>query len=291
MAINLCILGAAGVGKSVLNDLLKDGVEIIEPFRARTEGARYGEKVYISPVILSELLILNRRVDRGPILCIDSDKNIFPPYLSGNHEFRKWLEVYQRATFFMVGNTKQILLHHKIKSELRKVEIFAPVLLDILENRALRGIIPFLENIEKTIFLLLNPLNESILNFDPRQIINWAGWGRNQWQEIQDKRNKQKNKRVEPGDVQARIELLPIEMEAWRAFAQMAEKNKERYSFIECVKWNHFEYKYPEKGTKEYTHKLKDTLKDIMAEASKAGLDESLKKFFLNMDNSKISVV
>lgn len=291
MAINLCILGAAGVGKSVLNDLLKDGVEIIEPFRARMEGARCGEKVYISPVILSELLILNRRVDRGPILCIDSDKSFFPPYISGNHEFRKWLEVYQRATFFAVGNTKQILLHQKIKSELRKVEIFAPVLLDILENRALAGIVPFLENVEKTIFLLLNPLNESILNFDTRQIINWAGWGRNQWQEIQDKRNKLKHKKSDAADVQTRIDLLPIEAEAWRALAKLSEKNRDKYCFIECIKWNHFEYLYPEKGTKEYSHKLKETLKDIMAQASKTGQEDILKRFFLNMDNSKISVV
>ena len=287
MITNLCILGASGTGKSILNDLLKDNIEIIEPYRARNEGARASEKVFIPPEIVSELLILNRRLDRGPILSLDSDKHIFPPYISGEHSFRKWLEVYKRATFFLMGNNRQVLLHQKIKSDLRKIEIFAPVLLDILENRALHDVIPFLGGVRKTIFLLLNPLSESIMNFDPKQIINWAGWGRKQWQEIQDKRNKLKCHRVDPHEVQTRIDLLPIQAETWRSFAALADEDKEHFGFIECIKWKYYEYKFLEKGNKEHTKNLQGVHQVIQEAANKAGLGEITKKFFLNMENSK----
>jgi len=268
MKVNLCILGPPGVGKAVVHDLLHDNVVTIDPYRARKEGARAEEDVYVSPVMLRELLNLNRTFDDdSPVLRIDSERGDVEPYLIGGREYRRWLEVYNRASFFLVRNTQQVLLHKEIDSDFRKIEIFAPVLNDILDHPEVYDVIPFLEEFDKTVFLLLNPLSKSIRDFSPAQIIDRAGWIRERWREIQDRRDELKNKQVDPGEVQLRINLLPVEAAAWKKFALKSEEDSGRFKFVECLNWNHFEYKFLErKGN--IVKETMETVNDILESAS-----------------------
>lgn len=248
MKVNLCILGAPGAGKAIVHDLLHDNVVTIDPYRARKEGARAEEDVYVSPVMLGELLNLNRTFDDdNPVLRVDSEKGDVEPYLIGGREYRRWLEVYHRASFFLVRETRQVLLHKEIDSDFRKIEIFAPVLSDMLDHPKAYSAIPFLEEFDKTIFLLLNPLGKSIRDFSPTQIIDRAGWIKERWREIQDRRDELKNKQVDPEEVKLRINLLPVEAEAWKNFALKSEKEPDKFKFVECLNWNHFEYKFLER--------------------------------------------
>lgn len=282
MIVNFCILGASGIGKSPVDCLFPSDVVRIEPYRAREEGARPNEKYFVSPTMLEELLFLNRKLDQKPIVYLDSDKGNTEPYMIGRKKYRKWLEVYKRASFFTVRKTKQVLLHYEqeIALDCRKVEVFAPVLSLILENEDVRSALPFLQE-AMTVFILLNPLTKSVRDINLDQIIDGVGWERKDWIKLQTKRNRLLGKDEKSSSVNERVDLLPLEAKAWQSLAKLTEQKPDDFRFVECLGWSHYEYKYLGKEDSEIAKELESAKSDILKSAQSVGLESILQKCML----------
>ena len=96
--VNLVVMGASGVGKSLIDMLLVDHVHRVDPYRARPSGARAGESLYVAPAMLAELLRLCKML--GP--------RIVPLDVQYDPDFG----IYERASFFAIrGKMAQCLLH------------------------------------------------------------------------------------------------------------------------------------------------------------------------------------
>lgn len=243
MTLNVCIIGASGVGKTEFSKLFrKDKVTTIEPYRARKDGARINEKYFVNPDMLTELLLLNRTTDPNPVVYLDSDIGNVAPYTIGNKSYRKWLEVYKRASFFMVRDTAQVLLHHpedEVKD--RRLEIFAPVLSLILNSRAAARIIPYFQG-AVTVFVLLNPLDQSVLKTDSTRITEYSfSDGEWSWERIQKERNFATKGEAKSEDIRKRLDALPIEASAWQSLAQLAKDDPDAFKFVDCKQWRYFE--------------------------------------------------
>lgn len=243
MSQNIIFIGGSGMGKGKIGDAIPKGkAQVVEPYRARKDGAREGERYFISPDMLSELLRLNRALSGAPLLQYDSDIGNVSPYGGGSKCFRAWLEIYEGASFFMVRDTAQVLLHNELNSPaIRKLEIFGPVLSAILRSPA-KDVIPYFQN-SSTVFILLNPLAVPITKIDAADIAKCqfaeAGWN---WEKVQIERNKiVKDGDAMPDDVAVRMALLPNEAEAWQNLTALAVENPKTFAFIDCTKWSFFE--------------------------------------------------
>jgi hypothetical protein len=181
-----------------------------------------------------------------------------------------------------VREDKQVLLHYQGQTTGHcKVEIFSPVLSLILGNQQAVDAIPVLKRADKTIFLLLNPLSKSIGSLDdPAKIIE-CEWKREQWMEIQEKRDIQKLEEAQKPateinvkEINIRIDLLPVEAKAWQYFHKLAKDDPTRYGFVEAKGWEHFEHEY--KGDVERRNKA---AKSILEAAKEAHLEAELRQF------------
>jgi len=242
MSYNVAFIGCSGVGKGKASNAIPNGkAGVVEPYRARKDGARGGEKVYVAPEVLLELLHLNRAVHGRPLIHRDSGKGDVPPYGRGDIRFRNWLEVYRGASFFMVRDTAQVLLHNQPDGRpVRKIEIFAPVLSAILRSDAKLAMPYFHES--RTIFVHLNPLSVPMADVDPSGIADHEfaeeGWD---WESIQARRNQIVKGDEKRDDIAVRMALLPDEAAAWQDLAALAGEEPDEFAFIDCTEWSFFE--------------------------------------------------
>lgn len=296
MIVNLAVMGASGVGKTNLGDLFHDDVEVIEPYRVRPKGARAGEHYFVAPAMFEELLALNRIAEPTPLFFLDSDDGETEPYAIGRKNYRKWLEIHSRASFFTIRKDLQVLLQSKrLGSNLRKVEIFSPVLSLMLsavqKNPHVQQALRFLHEADLTIFVLLNPLDRLVLN-GPKGIIDGCGWARKQWTELQRKRIEEKGKSAGKSsedirkelekaaeEISERVDILPLEAETWQTLDMLAARYPKRFILVHCERWTHFEWKYSANKDAKAKAENEAARADLLKAAKKAGVDRRILQF------------
>jgi hypothetical protein len=144
--------------------------------------------------------------------------------------------VYEDWSFFEVRGAKQCLEHTaaaKNKSVPLRVEIFAPVLLEMLKNVDALGN-AFALGTENLLLLLLNPTSRSFFDMkEPSEELRLATLF------ATTERYRVMGKNVDLADSLRRVEHLNGELAAWRELCHLFPKNT-----VECRGWSHFEFRY-----------------------------------------------
>jgi hypothetical protein len=218
----ICILGHSGIGKSNLADLFK--VAGWEPFRVRVPRDEKDALVCKSP---DEFRILREAAIRKGL------KHNIQIDAGGN------LEVYDDCSIFQVRGKDQYLEHTKEAKSwdtILRIEIFAPVLVEMLKNwDKLRSI--FCLDPARTLIILLNPTSKSFKTMSqPSQELCLST------ALAVSERYRASGKAVDLADIIQRTEHLSGELAAWRElFAAGA-------NVVECLNWPYFEYRYKASG-------------------------------------------
>ena len=218
--MKLCILGHSGIGKSPLGRLFK--VPTWEPFRVRTPRNPLDGKTCKTQQEFDELL--------------ESQKSKYgdPLYRSHPHSENP-LIVYPEWSFFKVRGTNQCLPHieaaRKPGSALR-VEIFAPVLVEMIENQE-KFREAFTLDIPNMLFVLLNPTSESFKDMhSPSLALSLATLS------AITERSRLYAAGVDLAESLRRVEHLKQELKAWKQLLGIIPNT------VECLHWPHFEFRY-----------------------------------------------
>ena len=217
-SISICILGHSGIGKSPLTKLFK--VEGWEPFRVRKPRNDADAKVCKTKEEYDKLI--KEHKNKSPLFKSSA--------LSEND-----IKIYEDWSFFKVRNKPQCLEHTKLskdRSVSLRIEIFAPVLLEIIQNLS-KIKKAFYMDLKNLFFIFLNPtsipftkMNAPIteLKLSTHSAIF--------------ERYRTQGKVVDLSDILKRIQFLDEELIAWQKIMRMSQK------YIECMEWPHFEYRY-----------------------------------------------
>lgn len=213
----LCILGHSGVGKTHLAQLFD--LEGWEPYRVRSPRSEADAAVCTSPAEYDALLAARRA----------------RPLVYGGGPPNE-LRVYDDWSFFSVRDTQQCLEHTaaaRDPSVPLRIEIFAPVLAEMLEHEDELDGRAFALDRDDLIVLLLNPTARSIHDLDePSDELRLATLFA-----------IRERAAVSDGDFNLadglrRVEHLDAEFEAWKRIAKFVP------NVVECLRWEHFEYRY-----------------------------------------------
>jgi hypothetical protein len=217
-SLRLCIVGHSGIGKSPLTKLFD--LTAWEPFRIRVPRNAEDAKVCKSP---DEYERLERQ-----------HSGTQPIYASPQGSSNR-LRVYEHWSFFEVRRERQCLDHKEAKNESAslRIEIFAPVFLEMLKNLGSLGS-AFTLTVENLLILLLNPTSKSFRDMpEPSQELRLATLF------AVTERDRLMGKSVDLADSLRRVEYLTEELIAWREMSALFPKNT-----VECQKWPHFEFLY-----------------------------------------------
>ena len=218
--MRLCILGHSGIGKTPLGRLFK--VPTWEPFRVRTPRNALDAKTCKTQEELDALLA-DQKARYGE-----------PLYRSHPHNGNAII-VYPDWSFFRVRGTNQCLEHiaeaRKPGAGLR-VEIFAPVLVELIENQE-RFREAFTLDIPNMLFVLLNPTPESFREMSsPSLALSLAALT------AITERSRLYAAGVDLAESLRRVEHLKQELKAWRQLMGIIPNT------VECLSWPHFEFRY-----------------------------------------------
>ncbi|MGA7720536.1 MAG: hypothetical protein WCA84_05090 [Ignavibacteriaceae bacterium] len=213
-SIRICILGHSGIGKSPLAKLFE--VEGWEPYRVRKPRNDADKLVCMSEKEYDNLI--KEHQELKPLFKSSKENDI---------------RVYKDWSFFKVRNEQQCLKHTEISKDPSKsirVEIFAPVLLEMIENISSLGNAFSLNNL---FFIFLNPTSESFVKMrKPSTELKLAT------HTAIVERYRAQGKIIDLADVSKRIKYLDDELKAWQEIIRIPSR------YIECMKWSHFEYRY-----------------------------------------------
>ncbi len=222
--LRVCILGHSGVGKTHLARLF--ALEGWEPFRVREPRSDADAAVCKSP---AEYAALVEDHAHRPLIYAGGPPND--------------LRVYHDWSFFDVRNTSQCLEHTtaaRDPSTSLRVEIFAPVLAEMLEHQDELDGRAFSLNPDDLLVLLLNPTARSIHDMDgPSDELRLATLLAIRERASVDDGN------FDLADGLRRAEGLDHELEAWKTIAKHVPQT------VECLRWEHFEYRHFVAGPSE----------------------------------------
>jgi hypothetical protein len=255
-SIRLCLLGHSGVGKSPLTKLFK--VDGWEPFRVRKPRSAADAKVCKSREEFQTLL--------------DQHSGQTPLYQSPEGS-ENALRVYEDWSFFKVRCKDQCLEHTetaKNPATSLRIEIFAPVLVEILENLS-RLDRAFHLNLDSLLIVLLNPISRSFVDMgEPTTELRLAT------HTAIVERSRVQGKGVDLADVIQRVQHLDCELVAWRRISEIVSNT------VECKSWPHFEYRYslPDGTTSDARVELTKARSSLLTalQEQKPGVVESVKQ-------------
>jgi hypothetical protein len=221
MKLTTIVMGHAGVGKSPLNRLFRDEVLRIEPYRVREAPRGKDDSFYASQEVRDKLKLLSSR----DIIEVIND-----------------IEIHPMVTFFKVRGSDQFLFTpiEPYGDRPYKVEIYAPVLLRLLEFDITREILPFLVGGKHNLVLILilnscrKPLNNKLFKVS----------------ELEAKtelavmcRHKLKGTPSEKAekDAKKRIQSLHEELPAWKT---LGTKSAPEFAVVDIDRWEYLEYTY-----------------------------------------------
>lgn len=217
MPFRVIILGHSGIGKSPLARLFK--IPGWEPFRVR------------QPRDARDALVCKSEEDATALE--DNEKGFGPPVYQGGAPSN--IRVYKRWSFFDVRGKKQCLEHTEAAcraDQSIRVEIFSPVLVELLQNRvAVSSAIPLDPSL--LVIVLLNPTARSVRDMTGPSVelclATHAAIA---------ERDRVLAKEVDLADNLRRVEHLQEELSSWRELLAVC------CNAVECIAWPHFEYRY-----------------------------------------------
>lgn len=218
-AIRCCILGHSGIGKSPLTKLFK--VDGWDPFRVRIPRNEQDAKVCKSPEEYSKL-----------VAKYNNQKLIYEsPQGSENN-----LRVFKDCSFFKVRGSDQYLEHTedaKDENKSLRIEIAAPILAEMLENREnLKNV--FALDPKNLMIILLNPTSQSFKEMEePSPELRLATLF------AITERSRIQSKGIDLADSLRRVEYLKDELAAWKKLYKIVPQNT-----VECQNWAYFEFRY-----------------------------------------------
>jgi len=208
----MVITGPGGIGKSPLDDLFKNTVLRIDPYRLRPNGPRNSSDNLYAPPSLHNYLknVLEKLGDLAhPVPCQDEDIEWYPK---------------SKVLFFTVRGVWQCLFLDNTEltqAELAKAEIYAPVLVILLKDCD-----GFREALGEIQIVVLNPATQSLTKMTD-------------WNELKAQARKNCEKRGdEAQSINGRIDSINAEAPAWKILI-------EEYHATEYVGWPFAEYCYP----------------------------------------------
>jgi hypothetical protein len=217
--LHLCIMGHSGVGKSPLSDLFD--MRGWDPYRIRDARDAH-DKVKSK----QEYESLRVGANRGDV-CYQSQQSS--------------LSVCTKWSTFKVRDMEQCLDNTDFdpRSDMR-IEVFAPVLLEMIQQRE-QVKRAFDLDPDNILVVILNPTSTSFSGMDdPSPELQSATLAAVM------ERNRVSGNEVDLADALRRVEDLVDELRAWREFIRM-----ENIRTLECLRWEHFEYRYHSDPTGE----------------------------------------
>jgi len=231
--LRVCILGHSGVGKTHLAQLF--ALEGWEPFRVREPRNPTDAALCKTPAEYAALKA--GRADVAPV------------YRGGPPND---LRVYEDWSFFAVRNGAQCLEHTaaaRDRSTSLRVEIFAPVLAELLEHHDEIDGRAFSLDPDDIVVLLLNPTARSIHEMvEPTDELRLATLFAIRERATVDDGD------FDLADALRRSEFLDVELDAWKKVAKFVPHT------VECLRWEHFEYRYLVKGPSELSRARESVL-------------------------------
>lgn len=243
IARTVVITGPGGIGKSPLDDLFKDTVFRIDPYRLRLNGPRNSEdKLYAPPRLHGDLEnVLEKLGDPAhPVPCQGEDIKWYPK---------------SKVLFFTVRGVWQCLFLDNAElaqAELAKAEIYAPVLVILLKDCD-----GFREALGEIQIVVLNPATQSLTKITD-------------WNELKAKTQENcRNRGDSDESIRKRSQYIDAEAPAWKALIA-------QYQATEYVGWPFAEYYYP----KEDKYRAARGALLLQARDSLLRCNPSLKDFF-----------
>ena len=238
--LRVCILGHSGAGKTHLAKLF--ALEGWEPYRVRAPRNAADAAVCKSPAEYDALL-----ADRAGHRLL---------YEGGTPSE---LRVYDDWSFFSVRNTEQCLEHTaaaRDPSQPLRIELFAPVLAELLEHEKELDGRAFSLNVDNLVVLLLNPTARSIVDMEePTDELRLATL-----LSIRERATVDDND-FDLADGLRRSEYLDDELEAWKRIAKFVPHT------VECQRWEHFEYRHIARGDAELVRAKASVLEAVASQA------------------------
>ena len=213
IARTVMITGPGGIGKSPLDDLFKNEVLRIDPYRLRPNGPRNSsDNLYAPPSLHDDLKNVLEKLGSlaHPVPCQDEDIEWYPK---------------SKVLFFTVRGVWQCLFLDNAElaqAELAKAEIYAPVLVALLD-----GCSAFKKVLGEIQIIVLNPATQSLTKMTD-------------WNELKAKTQENcRNHGDSDESIRKRSQYIDAEAPAWKALIA-------QYQATEYVGWPFAEYYYPE---------------------------------------------
>jgi hypothetical protein len=241
----LILVGPGGIGKSPIDEIIKNDIIRIDPYRLRKEGPREAETdvYYANPKLKDDIILSYHKI--GLTFYSLSD-------------LVKWCP--NTLTLLLKVRTEwQLLFLAGLNGEKAKAEIFAPVIPALLSN-------PIIKNeFGKTYIIILNPTN-SLDN-------------------IADLKDKTRENCKRRGDseksIEKRVNSIDEEIDAWKEMINMGAKEIVNWPFPE-YKYNEDENGiYIMDEFKRYDNRKKYL---VQARQILIEINNELESFFMNVN-------
>jgi len=190
----LLIVGPGGVGKSLLDKILRTDIVRIDPYRLRSAGPRNPNDVlYAHPKLRDELYLTYQQLGVR-LTCLSNDVHWFPQ---------------TRTVFLKVRNDWQLLMLGALPLGVAKAEIFAPAVPVMMENPQIQHLFGHMA------ILVLNPATS---------LTDIAG--------LKEKTRYNCEKRGDKSDsVEERVASIDEEVVAWQRMVSLGAKEYPNWAF------------------------------------------------------------
>lgn len=196
----LILVGPGGIGKSPLDNIFKQNLIRVDPYRMRESGPRdKNDVLYANPKLRSEIHLVCQAL------------NLSFEHLSPTFECVPQAGI----IFFKVRDDWHLLFLEGLNADIAKAEIYAPVIPTLLSQPWISGVFG------KTEVVVLHPANQKLSNMAD-------------WSELEEKTHKNCLLRGDEAiSVNKRVDSIKEEAPAWKLMIKEGATEYENWQFPE----------------------------------------------------------